>query len=66
MAKSKLDLMYKKEQEEELKKKYGVKQTVPNVKILMGRNEELAKALTGDRNFGSAVKDAFVKGVQWV
>ncbi len=62
MAKSKLDLMYKKEQEE-LKKKYGVKQTTPNVKILTGRNEEKMIALTGDKNFGSTVKDAFVKGV---
>ena len=62
MAKSKLDLMYKKEQEEELKKKYGVKQTTPNVKILMGRNEEKMKKLTGDPNFGSTVKNAFVKG----
>ena len=56
MAKSKLDLMYKKEQEEELKKKYGVKQTTPNVKILMGKNEEKMKTLTGDSNFGSTVK----------
>ena len=62
MAKSKLDLMYKKEQEEELKKKYGVKQTTPNVKILMGKNEEKMKTLTGDSNFGSTVKNAFVKG----
>ena len=62
MAKSKLDLMYKKEQEEELKKKCGVKQTTPNVKILMGKNEEKMKTLTGDSNFGSTVKNAFVKG----
>ena len=40
MAKSKLDLMHKKEKEEELKKKYGIKETTPNVKVLMGRNEE--------------------------
>ena len=64
MAKSKLDLMHKKEKEEELKKKYGIKETTPNVKVLMGRNEEKMKVLTGDKNFGSTVKDAFVKGVE--
>ena len=61
MAKNKLDLMYKKEQEEELKKKYGEKKTTPNVKIMMGKNEEKMKALTGDPNFGSTVKNALVK-----
>ena len=61
MAKSKLDLMNKKEKEEEIKKKYGEKKTTPNVKIMMGKNEEKMKALTGDSNFGSTVKNAFVK-----
>lgn len=61
MAKNKLDLMYKKEQEEEVKKKYGEKKTTPNVKIMMGKNEEKMKALTGDPNFGSTVKNALVK-----
>lgn len=63
MARRKTPREEQKEKEQELIAKYGVKQTVPNVKIMMGRNEEKAKALTGDRNFGSTVKDAFVKGV---
>ncbi len=63
MARRKTPREEQKEKEQELTAKYGVKQNVPNVKIMMGRNEEKAKALTGDRNFGSTVKDAFVKGV---
>ena len=42
MARRKTPREEQKEREQELIAKYGVKQTVPNVKIMMGRNEEKA------------------------
>lgn len=61
MARRKTPREQQEEKKADLIAKYGVKQTTPNVAILLGRNEDKMKALTGDKNFGSTVKDAFVK-----
>ena len=63
MARRKTPREEQEEKKADIIAKYGIKQTTPNVKILTGRNEEKMIALTGDKNFGSTVKDAFVKGV---
>jgi len=63
MARRKTPREEQKEREQELIAKYGVKKTNPIVTVLMGKNEEKMKELTGDKNFGSTVKDAFVEGV---